>query len=73
MSDDETRDEAAEPSQGETTKGSLQGDNPTVEEVEGTGGEGEDQGGLGDRTGGAGGAVADEVDEAPTDAAEHRK
>ena len=73
MGDDETRDEDGEPSQGNTTEGSLQGDNPTTDEIEGTGGEGDDQGGLGDRTGGAGGAVADETEEGPTDAGEHRK
>ncbi|MDQ3759658.1 MAG: hypothetical protein M3331_06935 [Actinomycetota bacterium] len=71
MSDEETQSQ--KPNQGETTEGAKQGDNPGVEEIEGTGGEGDDQGGLGDRTEGSGGAVADKTEEGVTDSGEHRK
>lgn len=62
QTDDQTRDEPAtdKPNQGETTEGAKQGDNPGVDEISGTGAEGDDQGGLGDRTGGAGGGDATE-------------
>ncbi|MBA2516550.1 MAG: hypothetical protein H0V22_04415 [Solirubrobacterales bacterium] len=45
---------------GKDAEGSKQADNPDVEGIEGTGGEGDDQGGLGDRTGGSGGGDATE-------------
>ncbi len=57
MSDEETQSKHGIDSadKGEDAEGAKQADNPGVEEVEGSGGEGDDQGGLGDRTGGAGG------------------
>ncbi|MDQ3728469.1 MAG: hypothetical protein M3355_02655 [Actinomycetota bacterium] len=75
MTEDEIQNEQTEdpPNQGETTEGAKQGDNPGVDEIEGEGGEGDDQGGLGDRTGGSGGAVADKTEEGTTDSAEHSK
>lgn len=57
---------------GEGADGSKQADNPSLDEIAGSGGEGEDQGGLGDRTGASGGAVA-ETEEGSTEAGEHRK
>jgi len=79
MGDEETQSDEAlskhgtdSADKGEGADGSKQGDNPGVEEIEGTGDEGEDQGGLGDRTGASGGAVA-ETEEGSTDAGEHRK
>jgi len=70
---DSEHDESGEgPTQGETTEGSLQGDNPSVDEIEGTGGEGDDQGGLGDRTGGSGGEVS-EHEEGTTESGERSK
>ena len=80
MSDEETSSEETESKhgldsadKGQDAEGSKQADNPGVEEIEGTGGEGDDQGGLGDRTGGSGGAVADKTEEGTTDSAEHSK
>jgi len=80
MSDEETSSEETESKhgrdsadKGQDAEGSKQADNPGVEEIEGTGGEGDDQGGLGDRTGGSGGAVADKTEEGVTDSGEHRK
>ncbi|MDQ3572264.1 MAG: hypothetical protein M3383_05320 [Actinomycetota bacterium] len=68
MTDDEHQEEteSAPPTHGQTTEGAKQGDNPGVEEIEGTGGEGDDQGGLGERTGGAGGAEPTEPGGRPT-------
>ena len=80
MSDEETQSEEGQSKhgidsvdKGEGADGSKQRDNPGVEEIEGSGGEGDDQGGLGDRTGGSGGAVADKTEEGVTDSGEHRK
>lgn len=53
-------------------EGAKQKDNPGIDEVAGTGGEGEDQGGLGDRTGASGGEKPTEPHGA-RDAAERRK
>ena len=79
MSDEETSSEETESKhgldsadKGQDAEGSKQADNPGVEEIEGTGGEGDDQGGLGDRTGGSGGEVA-EHEEGSTKSGEHRK
>jgi hypothetical protein len=52
--------------------GSKQTDNPDIDEIEGTGGEGDDRGGLGDRTGAAGGAAPTEPG-GDKDTAEKRK
>lgn len=80
MGDEETHDGESESKhgmdsadKGQDAEGSKQADNPGVEDIEGTGGEGDDQGGLGDRTGGSGGAVADEAEEGATDSGEHSK
>jgi len=79
MSDEETSSEETESKhgldstdKGQDAEGSKQADNPGVEEIEGTGGEGDDQGGLGDRTGGSGGEVA-EHEEGSTKSGEHSK
>ncbi len=74
MSDEETESKHGMDStdKGEDAEGSKQADNPGVEEIEGTGGEGDDQGGLGDRTGGSGGELS-ETEEGSTDEAADRK
>jgi hypothetical protein len=71
---DESADQAesGKPTQGESTEGAKQGDNPGVDEIEGSGGEGDDQGGLGDRTGGSGGEIA-EHEEGTTESGERSK
>lgn len=59
MSDEETSRHGMDSTdKGEDAEGAKakQGENPGVDEVAGTGGEGDDQGGLGDRTGASGGA-----------------
>jgi len=80
MGDEETQSDETESKhgidsadKGQDAEGSKQADNPSLEDIEGTGGEGDDQGGLGDRTGGSGGAVAEETEEGTTKSGELRK
>jgi hypothetical protein len=56
----------------EGAEGAKQKDNPGIDEVAGSGGEGDDKGGLGDRTGASGGATPTEPDESH-DAGELRR
>lgn len=57
---------------GADVEGSLQTDNPSVDDTAGSGGEGDDAGGLGDRTGAASGPAPDEPS-GGEDTAEKRK
>lgn len=65
MTDEETESKHGMDSadKGEGADGSKQADNPGVDEIAGSGGEGDDQGGLGDRTGAAGGGGPTEPEE----------